>query len=483
MFIFIFFTTACSKESNNVVPAELLYATRGNNPGIYDQSGRFVILRGVNYNSLGDYWQGNPAYPTVKKYDANDFKEMARFGMNCVRLVLSWSALEPQRGVYNYAYIDSIRMAIEDAAKYNIYIVLDMHQDAWGKYIVTPKNVSCEFPNKGWDGAPAWATLTDNMSTCMSSDFRESPPAVYHAFHNLWFNTNGIADDFASMWKELVKHTCGYKNVAGYDLFNEPGLGDGPLNLEFDRYSGVLSKTINSIRAGEKEAGGYEHIIIFEHTITWKGEKIPFTPRFDFTADNNIVFSAHNYFKDQPETILSLEQGMELFAVLSKFYQTAFFCGEWLYYEREYLNRFAAFEDAHFWSDTFWQWAAPPGDPHHVSWDGIPGNMKTTLFIETDANANSTGVYNEPAAKVISRAYPRAIQGKPLSLSSNPDNGEFHLAAKTETVGITTLWINDRFGEPVINGTNATVNHIEKVPGGYLADLIVNNHYTIDVTH
>ena len=54
---------SCEKE-NVALPETLLYAKRGENAGIYDQQGRFVILRGVNYNALGDYWQANPAVPT-----------------------------------------------------------------------------------------------------------------------------------------------------------------------------------------------------------------------------------------------------------------------------------------------------------------------------------------------------------------------------------------------------------------------------------
>ncbi|MFN8238709.1 MAG: cellulase family glycosylhydrolase [Chitinophagales bacterium] len=484
VFILIAFLASCQKNEQKTIPFELLYATTGSNPGIYDQQGRYVILRGCNYNSLGDYWQGNKDYPPIKKYNTDDFKDMARFGMNCIRLVLSWSSIEPQRGVYNYSYIDSIKMAIEDAAKYQLYVLLDIHQDAWGKYIHTPSSVSCQYPNKGWDGAPEWATNTDDMSTCMTSDdFRESPPAVYHAFHNLWFNTDGIADNFVNMWKELVKHTCRYKNVMGYDIINEPGLGNADLNQEFDRYSQVLGKVVKGIRTAEKEAGGYEHIIVFEHTITWRGEKIPFIPRLDFTTDKNIVFSGHNYFTDQPATILSLEQGMDLFNTLSKLYQSAFFCGEWLYYDREYLNRFAAYEDAHFWGSTFWQWCAPPGDPHHVLYDGTLKSENTTLLIEADKYAEFTGVYNEPALKVLSRPYPRSINGKPVKLSCNPDNGVLHLEAKATDNGTTTFWINNKFGTPVINGTNAVVEQLETVNGGYIATVKTNGLYAVDISY
>jgi hypothetical protein len=98
-FFFIVFLSAylfsCKKDNSKALPETLLYAKRGENAGIYDQQGRFVILRGVNYNALGDYWQANPAVPTNKQYDEEDLKLMASYGVNCIRLLFSWSKLEP----------------------------------------------------------------------------------------------------------------------------------------------------------------------------------------------------------------------------------------------------------------------------------------------------------------------------------------------------------------------------------------------------
>ena len=59
---------------------------------------RQVILRGANVNSLGDYYQGDPdAVPVVPVTDA-DWADMAAHGFNVVRLLVSWSKLEPDDG-------------------------------------------------------------------------------------------------------------------------------------------------------------------------------------------------------------------------------------------------------------------------------------------------------------------------------------------------------------------------------------------------
>ena len=111
---------SCKKEHLNQISTGVLHAERGSRKGIFDQQGRYVILRGANYNCLGDYWVANPNVPPVKTYDANDFKMMSEYGFNCIRLLFSWSKLEPEKGKYNQAYINEIKSAIENAAKYNM---------------------------------------------------------------------------------------------------------------------------------------------------------------------------------------------------------------------------------------------------------------------------------------------------------------------------------------------------------------------------
>ena len=110
--------------------------------------------------------------PVVPVTDA-DWADMAKQGFNVVRLLVSWSSLEPARGTFDDAYIGRVHDAVEAAAAHGIYSVIDMHQDAWGKFIATPPGVTCAAgsePAIGWDGAPQWATLTDGADTCHATD-------------------------------------------------------------------------------------------------------------------------------------------------------------------------------------------------------------------------------------------------------------------------------------------------------------------------
>lgn len=62
-----------------------------------------------------------PGVPPAPGSDASRF-----------RLLLSWSRVEPQPGVYDDAYLAQIEQAVLLLQRRGIYTVIDLHQDAWG---------------------------------------------------------------------------------------------------------------------------------------------------------------------------------------------------------------------------------------------------------------------------------------------------------------------------------------------------------------
>src|SRR3954449_2773246 len=69
---------------------------------IVDARGREVLLRGVNVNALAEYWKGTP-FPTTFPLAPDDPDRMAAIGWDAVRLLVSWSRIEPQPGTYDEA--------------------------------------------------------------------------------------------------------------------------------------------------------------------------------------------------------------------------------------------------------------------------------------------------------------------------------------------------------------------------------------------
>ncbi len=484
----LFGLQSCKKESNQEqISSKRLHATRGPNPGIFDEQGRFVILRGANYNVLGDYWQANPAIPATKPYSAEDIRLMAKYGFNCIRLLFCWSKLEPQPGQYNDAYVQQLVTVIEEAAKYDMYVLLDMHQDAWGKYIATPTDSTCAYPAKGWDGAPEWATLTDGASTCMVNGSRESAPAVYHAFQNFWDNTNGIQDNCINAWKHLVAATCSYENVLGYDLLNEPSLGyKDPEAEQLNKLTNFYGNLVTAIRSTEGDSKN-QHIIFMENAIQYKGNGYIGLPDPSFTADQNVVAAPHHYFESIGNLPFSIEQGYGMLKTVIQDFQTTLFIGEWGYFgnpvDIEKVKRFGAVEDANFGSSTWWQWSQSPGDPHSISYDGQSYTNPSLHLIELDQTANFTGVMNDAVLQVLARPHPTAIYGTPSALTSNSETGAMSLQATASGEGSTILWIPDFFGTPTLTGNNLVSVDLKTVEGGFWATAKVKGTYTIDVTY
>src|SRR5215468_7448272 len=160
---------------------------------IVDADGRQVLLRGVNVNALADYWKGSD-FPTVFPFGPNDADLMAAIGWNAVRLLLSWSRVEPQPGMYDDAYLEQVRAAVRLLAARGLYSIIDLHQDAWSATLAARPNEVCPpnfEPALGWDGAPGWATLDEDMPHCAQQGVRELSPAVLAAFANFFADASG----------------------------------------------------------------------------------------------------------------------------------------------------------------------------------------------------------------------------------------------------------------------------------------------------
>ena len=464
----------------------LLSVKRGSETGIYDRDGRYFILRGVNYNVLGDYWQANPNVATTAIYQEDQLKKMASYGFNCIRLIFTWSAIEPKRGQYDFAYIQKIKKVVEDAQKYGLLILVDLHQDAYSKFIFSTTDDACEFPQKGWDGAPQWAVFTDNESACSVTGSRESSRAVVHAWQNLWDNKDGIRDRMVDLWKVIVQELGNYENVIGYDIINEPSLGYSSLPDQQRKLADYYGKTVQTIRSTEKFNSQTNKMIFFGPAVTFNGEEIPSVVGPEFTQDKNIVFSPHHYF-ETISNVLTIEQGFTLYDMLAKGYQAPCMIGEWGVFfssipDLNKLARFVKQEDLYRMGSTFWQWSQSPGDPHSIPWDGQNYEQTQLNLAEIDIHGNYTGVYNDLFLKYLARTRPIAIWGRNFSYSSDPQTGKFQLTANADSKGVTELWIPDFFGEPKISGNRINVLELQSVSGGYHAKIESQGLYTIHVT-
>ncbi len=463
-----------------------LHAVRGANARVLDDQGRQVLLRGVNLNSLGDYYQPNAAYPQTIPVTEDDWARMQANGFDVVRLLVHWSALEPTRGTIDQAYIGRIQDAVDAAAAHGIYTVIDMHQDAFGKSVNTPADVTCPAgtkPNNGWDGAPAWATLTDGLDTCAPVGVRELAPAVNRAFENFYADKDGIQSELVKTWAAVAGHFGRQPAVAGYDLFNEPNWGADPPSSG-SRLGAFTKKVVAAIRDAEQQGGGFSHTIYFEPVVVYPKDGT-LVPPTDIT-DDNVVFAPHNY-NESINAGGTIESGFADAQKAADTYGTTFWIGEYGWFGDPAKNqaavaRYAAAEDQYRVGGTWWQWKQACGDPHSI---GAREPKPSDLIYQFNLIGCPGDIDKGPVPEwqpILSRAYPRAAPGRIVSLASDGLSGSFSLTGEqgdASLQGQLDLWVPDRGqGQPVLGGTGLRNVRWQPGDGGFRVTASVCASYT-----
>ena len=190
-------------------------------PWFRDEHGRAVILRGVNV-------AGNSKVPPFVPFtDPSLFDPLVRWGMNAIRLVLIWEAIEPQPGHYDERYLESMERLVTAAGERGIHVVVDMHQDMFSRYL-----------DKGCgDGAPSWAIDPSiprdeprNDETCIQWVLGVADKNVQQAFQSFFANVDGVRDRYIAMWVHVAQRFADHPAVVGYDLMNEP-IADGQTQI------------------------------------------------------------------------------------------------------------------------------------------------------------------------------------------------------------------------------------------------------------
>ena len=464
-----------------------LSATRGAGARIVDDLGRTVILRGVNVNGLGAYYQALPDLPSTVPLTEDDFVQMADLGFDVVRLIVSWSELEPQPGAIDSAYLDRIEQTIGWARAHDIYVLLDMHQDAWSPFVFTPDGVTCPPPLEpaiGWDGAPAWATaLSGTAATCKVA-LREASLAVATSFQSFYLDVNGVQGHLVSTWAHVAGRFASDPTVAGYDLLNEPNPG---LVAGVDDYAllgSFYDRTLTAIRASEAAAGGFTHIGFFEPSVITGPLSVP-GPLAGFSADADLVYAPHLYNESISILPGTIEQGFANAATAANAYGTTFFSGEWGWFgdpasDQALIERYAANEDANLVGGTWWQWKQACGDPHSI---GSPGHRPGCA--DTSPYSDGIVVRSRENTMVLDRAYPRAAPGTLTSIDADVASGGLVVTGDADRDGTAAdLWVPARCGTPNLTGTNIGDGTIVPSGGGARVSVPVQTagRYRIAIT-
>ena len=186
-----------------------------------DEAGRVLILRGVN---LAGAAKGPTGLPGTVENTESDAEQIKDLGFNVVRYLIQWKNIEPAPNEYDYEYLADVRERLDLLHAQGIKVVLDMHQDVYG-------------PKFGFNGGADWTVRDDGIPYVQNPNWflNYMTPAVQRAFDNFFnYEEHGdLQDHFADMWRETAKELGDHPAVIAFDIMNEPHPGTDWDLLEF----------------------------------------------------------------------------------------------------------------------------------------------------------------------------------------------------------------------------------------------------------
>jgi endoglycosylceramidase len=471
-----------------------LHAVRGKQAAIRDSNGRQVVLRTMNVTALEDNYLTNPSLKGAAPVTNSDLAQMRAMGINAIRLVINWSALEPRRGHLSHGYVRKIKSYVSRAAKYGVYTIVDMHFNAWSKYVATPRGAKCPSglkPLVGWDGAPKWATFTGGKTTCIAASAAgKRSAAVKQAWTNFWRDRKGIRKALVKTWGKLAGALAKQRAVAGYDIMNEPDGGTMNSSKQIRLMDEFNAKTIKAIRRAEKRHHGRKHIVFFEPRITWRSTGMSKgSPSPKFTRDRNIVFSPHFYggvshknpTPAQLRRLLSREA--KQIQKRARAYKTAVWIGEWKTdigpAGPVQLKIQQSLQERYHWGAAWWQWEMACGAP--VLFSGP--NDRTPLASTATLNPVScpSGTPLPPPTSLrqsLSHPAPRAVPGKLRTLRTSNHGitltGSKSKCGKRPTGCQLVVWSHNNLH---VTGSHLRRVKARQVPGGWLTTAQIRGRY------
>jgi endoglycosylceramidase len=429
-------------------------------PYLYDREGRIVFFHGVNavykhppyvlYADPGKSWN----------FSVADASLMARLGFNVVRLGITWSGLEPGTAPanapaicgpgrpadphqFNQAvfdrYVNRVRETVALLGRFHIYTILDMHQDVYNRMF-------------DGEGAPNWAVCTSglpNVDRPGRWSLEYGTPAAGAAFAHFWRNDvrGDLQGEYDRVWGDLAREFRGNQWILGYDPFNEPfsrslvRFGDEHFDAQLECfYTGrshigaplhnapaLMCPPADPARGVVPTvlAGDPTHLI-FDEPDNYGSRGFP--TYLGPMNLRNLVYNVHIYCGarspvtgNPTDLALCAAQDAHSLGVRSED-RSEMASGPqpggpaWLVTEfgatknSALLATITGGMDAQQVGWAYWAW----------KYYGDPTGSKAESLVMADGRLRST-------ARVLSRAYPEAVAGIPLSFGYSAPSGTFHL--------------------------------------------------------
>lgn len=249
------------------------------------------------------------------------------------------------------------------------------------------------------DGFPTPESLCDTVDWSLSY----TSVAIGNAFGRLYNNYDGLGDAFAAYWKKLASEYVETTNIVGYNLLNEPWVGDTWSNptllvpgvADHKVLEGLWNRAAKQIRAVDNK------------TLIWfEGATLDVLSGFNNVPLGDGSKSVHSFHYYSPPQLGSISDTLKN-----------------RHKDNERLKTTGVLTELTFWMGDEKQMqgltdAMTATDDNMVSWIG--------WAYENLYNGTSGHFYPE-LAKHYARAYPAAVAGTPTSFSFSESSRTFKL--------------------------------------------------------
>ncbi len=375
---------------------------------IREANGGILLLRGVNVSQAhkrAPYFDDTTDYSFVRE----------TLGMNSVRFLLQWQAIEPERGAYDLAYLDSMRTELMRATSAGLYVVLDMHQDLFGGGF------------QGGNGAPAWACDQAHYAA-----FRPRTPwllgytdeHVIACFDRFWSTHQ---DAFAEAWRQVARAVGKNERVIGADIINEPHWGSADAGtFEATVLTPFYDRVISAIREEQPgwlafvEPSASRNLGIATSLRQLKAENVVYAPHlYDAAAETDQGFS--------PARRDALQATANALAEEAQQRGWALWIGEYGGQPAhtgitDYMDAVYDSVSAHRAGSAYW----------HLGRDAAYG-----IF-------DRTGEVKQTLLAAIVRPYPERVAGEPISITFDEVTRVFTLEQTSGAAGSTIISVPAR---------------------------------------
>lgn len=217
-----------------------------------DELGRTRIYRGQNaVYKISPWLPKSSGFDTTSTLSRIDAKNLQKWGFNVVRLGVMWPGLEPgDQGAYSEEYLDEVEKIVKILKDHGISVLLDLHQDLFARDYCgegVPKYVvdTCKkYAPEGMKPFPAPVTTLDratntsaiyydengypDLDWCLQTGFFNfyMSEEVSSMFQCIYDNRDNLWDALGGYWRKVASRFSTMSNVLGYELINEPWLGD-----------------------------------------------------------------------------------------------------------------------------------------------------------------------------------------------------------------------------------------------------------------